>query len=526
MKTKHKVLYGIFLVVFSFSCASTTTISSTTPGAEVYIGGEYKGTTPYRHSDYLPTGFGRKVTIKKEGYKPVETKIRKLGRVNPMAVYGILWGGLPVLWAGGYKRFYEYELVPENGGAAVRSDYLTFGESFSTSNRALPVYVGNSNGFYYVYAAGFLHALNTDLSLNHSVKLDKESGSIPIDGYFLGDDKRIVEFFPVDNSVKITTVDPSNKLSEYTIKDVRYIDEIFSEDYCYGYKRCDVTNNFICYSEKSITAFDADLNKLYSYQSEKKILESYLLADDRILSLELQSNNLFLCLREGGEESYYEIDTDKNYDSRSFRLNINEEVGKCHVSSLIGSTDSKKNFTPVGVRVLTYGLTDISLADSGNVMFNEDIKDCRRQYFINKGVVSDQENVFIQLEEQWIISSTESAAYVTGNIVVINTEKEGAPQQKISKYVASSIHQDKLSFQSQLKNGQLYYVFNTTVGSRQLVNQVVLDENLEMISWGLYDTYKEEKTIFHGLKGYEMEDGRYFYFHQYKTKLGAIISDF
>lgn len=531
MKIRSQIMYGAIILMCSFSCASTTMINSTTPGAEVYIGGKYKGTTPYVHRDYLPTGFSRKVEIKKDGYKTTEGKIRKLGRVNAMALYGTVCLGVPVLWVGGYKRFYEFDLIPEGGGEPLKADYLKFGKSFTTSNRALPVYVGSKDGLHFIYAAGYMHALNNDLSLNSSVGVGKKNTGIPIDGYIIGDKKRVVEFFPDDNSIRILTISADGKAAEFEIEKVRYISDICSEDYCYGYKRSLATNNFISYSENSIALYDSHLAKLDSYNSEKKILESYLLSDDHILSLEYQNNRLFLGMRKNGEEQYLELELDESVESRFFRLNINEEFDKCYVSFMTGGIQNKDVFKPSGVNVLTYDLSAFKLLDEKKVALTESARGGRSNYLVNKGVVSDKENVFVHLQEEWVTvttssSGSSSASYTTAGLVIINTEDESASQQRISKYVASSVHQDKLSYQVQLKNGRLHYVFNTTVGGKPILNQVVLDDKLEKISWDLHNTYKDEGTIFHGLKSYEMEDGRRFFFHQYKTKLGAAISEF
>jgi len=531
MKIKSIFIYGTILLFCFVSCVSRTTIYSTTPGAEVYIGGKYKGTTPYTYSDFLPTGFGRKIEIKKEGYKTIEGKIRKLGRINALALWGSMVAGLPILWVGGYPRFYEYELIPETGTAPIKSDFLTFGKYFPAPRRDFPVYVGSDKGLHYTYTPGFLHVLDHDLTLIESIELAKKTHGVPIDGYLVGDKKRIVEFFPYENSLKIYTLSSDNKLSEFEVENVSYIDEIFAEDYRYGYRRSATTNNFICYSDKALTYFDAALNKVDSYKSEKTILESCLLSDNRILSLELAMNNLFLCLRENGEETYYEINIDNSISNKFFRLNVNEETGKCYISSLTGATKGKDDFLPTGAQIWTYELAGITLTDNKNILFDDKVSNKQNKYLINKGVVSDAENVFMHFEEQWVSTTTStsgssSTSYITAALVIINAGKENTPQKKIAKYCASSVHQDKLSYQVQLKNNQLYFVFNIALAGKPILNQVVIDENLETISWNVHDTYKEEKTVFHGLKSYEMEDGRRFYFHQYKSKLGAAISEF
>jgi len=102
----------IYLYCFIFvlmGCASTTTIKSRPDGATVYIDNIKIGNTPVQHSDTDISGATRALKLTKDGYKPLETTIRK----NEFQ-WGPLIGGLlvfiPFIWILGYPDTYEFDL--------------------------------------------------------------------------------------------------------------------------------------------------------------------------------------------------------------------------------------------------------------------------------------------------------------------------------------------------------------------------------------------------------------------------------
>ena len=105
-----RILIYIFCFIFVFmGCASTTTIKSRPDGATVYVDNVKIGTTPMQHSDTDIAGSTRSLKLTKEGYKPLETTIRK----NELQ-WGPLIGGLlvfiPFIWILGYPGTYDFEL--------------------------------------------------------------------------------------------------------------------------------------------------------------------------------------------------------------------------------------------------------------------------------------------------------------------------------------------------------------------------------------------------------------------------------
>ncbi len=115
-KSKPAALFLIALLISG--CSSSMKISSIPDGAKVYIDQEYKGVTPYVHSDSKPFWAELKVKIKKDNYQDFDVLIRKSdGDFN----YGAGCGGLiclPVfglpfsLWIFKYPTEVKYELVP------------------------------------------------------------------------------------------------------------------------------------------------------------------------------------------------------------------------------------------------------------------------------------------------------------------------------------------------------------------------------------------------------------------------------
>ncbi len=101
----------IAVILFS-SCASTTMIQSVPSGATVYINGENVGVTPYSHTDTKIVGTASQITLKKEGYKDLNTVMVRNEEVDAGAVVGGIFVWIPFLWVMKYKPFHNYELEP------------------------------------------------------------------------------------------------------------------------------------------------------------------------------------------------------------------------------------------------------------------------------------------------------------------------------------------------------------------------------------------------------------------------------
>ena len=78
MKTQNirfaAVLMSVVILSASFlSCSSTTMISTIPEGAKVYLNDEFRGVTPFKHSDSAISGTNTSMVLKREGYNPSHT---------------------------------------------------------------------------------------------------------------------------------------------------------------------------------------------------------------------------------------------------------------------------------------------------------------------------------------------------------------------------------------------------------------------------------------------------------------------
>lgn len=530
MKRKDLFIYVCLIGIALSSCRSTTTITTTVPGADVYLGKKKVGETPYVHSDYLPTAISRKIEVRKEGYQTQTTKIRKLETINKSAAIGTFFALVPIIWIGGYERLYQYDLVENGSSAPLKSDYLKVGTPFNTKRNGSLAYIGTEGGKHHIYKTGTIYTVNEDLSLQTEVEVNNLSNSIAIDGYMVGDTKRVVEMDPFENSITISSIGASNEVKTTTIKDVMYLDHLQLDDFIYGYRRSPVNNNFICYDGKKLNLYNENLDLKNSYQTKYSIIEAHLLSDDVIISLEMNDNELYIGVRDHGKEEYHAVELDKSQDNNFFRLNVNEEDVKLYVSSIMGE-HKKSDFYPNSTQILTYNLVDLKLEDTKVERLSEKVTSSKRsKYLVNKGVVSDKNSAFLNLEEQWIVTTTSSTGtgsrtYYTGRLVIVNGTIGKHNEKIIDKFAKSMINQDKLSFQVELKNDKLFYLFNSHLKERPAINQVVLNKELEPLTWNIQDIYADQGTLLLGSIGFDMEDGRRMYVHQYKSKLGFAISD-
>jgi len=101
------VLGTIFF--FLFGCASATTINSIPSGAKLYLDQEYKGETPYTHTDRSILLTKRSVTLKTGGYQNFNAEIKR-SELDVGALIGTIFLTIPVLWILKYPSQYIFEM--------------------------------------------------------------------------------------------------------------------------------------------------------------------------------------------------------------------------------------------------------------------------------------------------------------------------------------------------------------------------------------------------------------------------------
>lgn len=114
MQMRGKKSYRIFIYFFTsifllVGCASTTNIKSRPDGADVYVDNIKIGLTPLSYSDTAIAGTTKALKLKKDGFVPLETVIRKSEfQIGPCI--GGLFVLFPFIWILGYPENYDFEL--------------------------------------------------------------------------------------------------------------------------------------------------------------------------------------------------------------------------------------------------------------------------------------------------------------------------------------------------------------------------------------------------------------------------------
>ncbi len=98
--------------MFLTSCASTTMLQSTPPGAKLYLNGEMVGTTPYNYSDTKIIGASTQVRLVAPGFKEYNGMLQRNEEVSVGAIIGGIFLLFPFLWTMKYKPVHNYELTP------------------------------------------------------------------------------------------------------------------------------------------------------------------------------------------------------------------------------------------------------------------------------------------------------------------------------------------------------------------------------------------------------------------------------
>ncbi len=93
------------------SCASTTQIRSTPPGADLFIEGERVGKTPYSHTDTRIVGSTVHAKMRKSGYEDLDVTFTRSEEADVGAIIGGVLVLVPLLWTMKYKPEHNYEMV-------------------------------------------------------------------------------------------------------------------------------------------------------------------------------------------------------------------------------------------------------------------------------------------------------------------------------------------------------------------------------------------------------------------------------
>jgi hypothetical protein len=116
MKTSTKFISTILVFAILISgCASSSLFQTEPSNASVYVSGFRMGTTPYVHSDRKIAGAKTAVTFKKDGYKDLETTLKRNEQVDVWAILGGFFFMAPFLWIMKYDPIHVYELELADG---------------------------------------------------------------------------------------------------------------------------------------------------------------------------------------------------------------------------------------------------------------------------------------------------------------------------------------------------------------------------------------------------------------------------
>jgi hypothetical protein len=98
-------------------CASTTTLQTQPPGAQVKIDGVPVGTTPYSLTDTKIVGSNTQLRFELAGYQPYEVTLQRNEEVDVLPLIGGFFVLVPWLWVFKYKPTHTYVLQPAGAGA-------------------------------------------------------------------------------------------------------------------------------------------------------------------------------------------------------------------------------------------------------------------------------------------------------------------------------------------------------------------------------------------------------------------------
>jgi hypothetical protein len=117
----HRV-FQLLCLIFLAGCASSTVINTEPQGAQVFVDGELKGSTPYTYSDRKTIGSTTNITVKKEGYEDFTALIVRNEEFDPGACAGGIFTLIPFLWVQKYSPSRTFELTSLNEGEEIIDD--------------------------------------------------------------------------------------------------------------------------------------------------------------------------------------------------------------------------------------------------------------------------------------------------------------------------------------------------------------------------------------------------------------------
>ena len=112
MQPKWKCLVSsITITALLCSCASTTEINSIPSGANVYIGKEKVGQTPYTYRDTRIIGSDVSLKLTKFGHEDFKVVFSRDEEADVVPIVSGVFLFVPLLWAMKYKPERTYELI-------------------------------------------------------------------------------------------------------------------------------------------------------------------------------------------------------------------------------------------------------------------------------------------------------------------------------------------------------------------------------------------------------------------------------
>ena len=106
-----KYISAMTMTALLCSCASTTQIRSTPPGATLFIEGEKVGQTPYTYSDTHIVGSVVHAKLTKPGFEDLNVAFTRSEEPDVGAIIGGVVAFVPFLWTMKYKPEHSYEMV-------------------------------------------------------------------------------------------------------------------------------------------------------------------------------------------------------------------------------------------------------------------------------------------------------------------------------------------------------------------------------------------------------------------------------
>lgn len=110
--TRFFSLISVVTVAAFAGCASSTVIQSQPPGAQVFINGQPRGTTPYTYSDTKIVGSTTQVRLEMPGYQPTDVILSRNEEIDVLPLIGGFLLLVPFLWVMKYQPNHLYQLQP------------------------------------------------------------------------------------------------------------------------------------------------------------------------------------------------------------------------------------------------------------------------------------------------------------------------------------------------------------------------------------------------------------------------------